>query len=253
MAIDAAPVRIDVHETADGAIVELSLCRPETRNALDEEMVDALHGVLAEWRDQPSILVLRSDTPGMFVSGADVRELIDRDRQDALRRINVRLFEAVAGHRWPTIAAVGGHALGGGCELALACDFRVVGPSAVFGQPEADLGILAGAGANWRLERLVGLGVARRVLLAGDWIDADQAMAVGLADRRAETAEDLDDTARQLADRVARRSWAAMEFTKAAIAQNNRPTVGLDVAAQAVLFDTDDKRRRMQEFLDRRR
>ena len=113
--------------------------------------------------------------PNVFVSGADIAELLSRDADAALRAINIDLFDRLEGHRWPTIAAIDGWALGGGCELALACDFRVASETSVFGQPEADLGIIAGAGGNWRLAQLIGLGAARRMLLAGDRLDAQQA------------------------------------------------------------------------------
>jgi len=241
-----------VEVAVDGTTVVISLNRPAARNALDEETIDGLHTVLAEWRNQRSILIVRSSTPGMFVAGADIAELMQRGSDDALRRINVGLFDALAGHRWPTIAAIDGHALGGGCELALACDFRLATPTSVFGQPEADLGIIAGAGANWRLERLVGLSVARRILLAGERLDGEAALAVGLVDQL-HPADELLDAARELAERMAARSWQALELTKAALRQADRPTTELDVTAQAVLFESEDKRERLQAFLDRKR
>ena len=110
---------------------------------------------------------MHSTTPGIFAAGADIAELRDRDADAALLAINAGLFERLEAHRWPTIALVDGAALGGGCELALACDFRLATERAVFGQPELSLGILAGAGANWRLAQLAGLGTARRMLYTG--------------------------------------------------------------------------------------
>src|ERR1700686_5637479 len=111
----------------------------------------------------------------MFAAGADIREVRDRDAEAALLGINARLFERLEAHRWPTIALVAGAALGGGCEMALACDFRIASPRAVFAQPELSLGILAGAGGNWRLAQPVGLATARRMLYAGAPLDATSA------------------------------------------------------------------------------
>ena len=122
--------------------------RPEKRNAIDRAVVDALHEVLTDAARDRCILVLHSTTPGVFVSGADINELLVRDADDAFLGHNIRLFERIEAHRWPTIAAVDGPALGGGCELAMACDLRIASSRARFAQPELNLGILAGAGAN---------------------------------------------------------------------------------------------------------
>ena len=123
-----------------------------------------------------------STTPGVFAAGADIAELVERDADAALRGINAGLFDRLEAHRWPTIAVIDGPAYGGGCELALACDLRVGSRDARFAQPELGLGILAGAGANWRLPQTVGLPTARRMLYAGEVLDAEQALAAGLVD-----------------------------------------------------------------------
>src|SRR5207253_7332066 len=99
--------------------------RPDKRNAIDLATTEALHQVLSDQVRERGILVLHSTTPGMFVSGADINELLARDADDAFVGINVRLFERLEAHRWPTIAVVDGPALGGGCELAMACDLRI--------------------------------------------------------------------------------------------------------------------------------
>lgn len=224
--------------------------RPEVRNALNEEVVDLIHSVL-DAATEPGILIFHSTTPGMFVAGADIAELVERGADDALRAINAGLFERIEAHRWPTIAAVDGWALGGGCELAMSCDMRVAGSRARFGQPELNLGILAGAGGNWRLVQLVGLAMARRMLYAGEIIDADTALAAGLVDRVCPS-EDLEATAAALADTIAERSWRALELTKRALALHRPATTDFDVTAQALLFESDEKRRRMTEFLARR-
>lgn len=234
----------------DGPVVFIGIDRPERRNALDEATVEALHDALDRFRDTPSVLVIHSSAPGMFVSGADIPELVERDADDALRAINAGLFDRVESHRWPTIAAVDGWALGGGCELALACDLRIATPAAVFGQPELGLGILAGAGANSRLPATAGLQVARRMLYLGARLSAGEALAYGLVDEVVDAGALLG-RAREMAVHIAGQSWRALELTKLALRLQRPSTTSFDLVAQAVCFESDDKRERMRAFLDR--
>jgi enoyl-CoA hydratase/carnithine racemase len=227
----------------------VGLDRPAKHNALDQAMADELNAVLADARREPSILVIHSTMPGIFAAGADIAELRDRKADAALLAINAGLFERLEAHRWPTIALIDGAALGGGCELALACDFRIASPNAVFAQPELSLGILAGAGANWRLPQLVGIGTARRMLYTGARLGADEALRAGLVD---EIADDLLARGQALATAIAKRSWRALEFTKLALRTQRPATTLYDITAQALLFDSDDKHTRMTAFLERR-
>jgi len=149
----------------EGAIRWIGLNRPDKRNAIDQAMSEAFSAVLDDARKQPCVLIVHSVTPGIFAAGADIAELRERDADAALLAINAGLFDKLEAHRWPTIAAIDGAALGGGCELALACDLRVASDKAFFAQPEPSLGILAGAGGNWRLAQAAGQQVARRMLL----------------------------------------------------------------------------------------
>lgn len=242
---------VTLTERRDGMFL-LGLDRPEKHNALDQAMVDEVDDALRHaQRGDPAVMIVHSTTPGTFVAGADIGELIERDADAALRAINAGLFERIESYRWPTIAAVDGAAFGGGCELALACDLRVCSPRACFAQPELNLGILAGAGGNWRLPQLVGVGLARRMLYSGEVVDADAALAHGLVDAIA-PAVDLLDAAIQLAGRIGQRSWQALELTKLSLRQHRPATTGFDVVAQALLFESDDKHHRMRAFLDRR-
>jgi len=234
-------------------VVLLGLNRPDKRNALDQQLVDEFETVLAEAnRSEPTVLIVHSTTPGMFVSGADIAELIERGADAALRAINAGLFERLEAYRWPTIAVVDGPALGGGCELALACDLRLCSSNARFGQPELGLGILAGAGGNWRLPQLVGVALSRRMLYLGETLDADEGLVAGLVDG-IHPPDELLDAAVVMAQRIGQQSWRALELTKLALRQHRQATTGFDIAAQALLFESDDKRTRMQSFLDRRR
>jgi len=227
----------------------IGLNRPDKRNAIDQAMADAFSAALDDARRQPCVLIVHSTTPGIFAAGADITELRDRDADAALRAINAGLFEKLEAHRWPTIAAIDGAALGGGCELALACDLRVASGNAFFAQPELSLGILAGAGGNWRLAQAAGQQVARRMLYAGARLSAPDALTAGLIDA---LADDPEAAARALAEKIARQSWRALELTKLALRTHRPATTTFDVAAQALLFDSQDKYDRMTAFLDRR-
>ena len=130
----------------------------------------------------------------------------------------------------------------------MACDFRIATSRSSFSQPELDLGILAGAGANWRLAQLVGLGLARRLLYAGERLDGDEAHRAGLVDRLADES-DLLEAAIALAREIGRRSWRALELTKLSLRQHRPATTGIDLVAQALLFESDEKRERMDAFL----
>lgn len=245
----AGPVeRVRVERRGDALLVGLD--RPDKHNALDEATVETLHDVLRAAARAPCVLVVHSTTPGVFAAGADIAELRERDADDALRAINADLFARLAAHRWPTIAVVDGPALGGGCELALACDLRWASTRAVFAQPELALGILAGAGANSRLPQLVGLAIARRMLYLGERLDAAAALTAGLVDAVHEPDEVLP-AALSAAARIAQRSWRALELTKLALRPGLDGT-SFDITAQALLFDSQDKRDRMGRFLEER-
>ncbi len=233
----------------EGPVRWIGLNRPDKRNAIDQATSDAFAAALDDARKQPCVLIVHSTTPGIFAAGADIAELRDRDADAALLAINAGLFEKLEAHRWPTIAAIDGAALGGGCELALACDLRVASDQAFFAQPELSLGIIAGAGANWRLAQAAGQQVARRMLYAGARLSAAEALTAGLVD---ELAEDPSAAAAALAGKIARQSWRALELTKLALRSHRPATTTFDVAAQALLFGTQDKHDRMTAFLDRR-
>ena len=234
-----------------GPALLVGLDRAAKHNALDEAMVAELHEVLDAARQEPCVVVVHSVTPGMFAAGADIAELVERRAADARRGINSGLFERLETHPWPTIAAVDGPAFGGGCELSLACDLRLASPRARFAQPELALGIIAAAGANWRLAQTVGLPAARRMLYTGEVLAADAALRLGLVDG-VHPAEDLLDAAVALAERVATRSWRALELTKVALRAHRPSTTELDLEAQAELFESEEKHERMTHFLQAR-
>jgi enoyl-CoA hydratase len=239
------PPRTLVVEELDDRVV-VTLRRPEARNAINAAMVREMHVVCATLEERPRLLLLTGDG-GVFAAGADIGELRERGRDQALQGINSRLFDRIARLPLPTVAAVDGYALGGGAELAYACDIRLASPAAVFGNPEPGLGILAAAGACWRLRELVGASVAKQVLLAGRRLAADDALRLGLVAEIVPAGE-LVKRAQALLDRMARSGPLALRLTKlVADAPGGHPVI--DELAQAILFESDDKCSRMDAFL----
>lgn len=239
---------IRVEERDDRVVVILD--RPEVRNAIDAAMVESLHAVCVDLERDPRPAVITGG-PEIFAAGADIAQLRERGRLDALAGINSGLFDRIARLPMPTVAAVAGPAIGGGAELAYACDFRVATPSVRFANPEGQLGILAAAGACWRLPELVGEPLAKEVLLAGRSIDAEQALACRLVNEIAEP-EQLLDVAHAWVDRILRAAPLATRLTKLALRSPREAHPVLDNVAQAVLFETVEKRSRMTAFLERR-
>jgi enoyl-CoA hydratase len=259
-----------VTRLADRTVVELN--RPAVRNAINQRMVDELHTVCAELEVVPRILILTggggsgdgdggggvsggsgSDGAdgGDFASGADIAELLERTGADAFKGINTMLFIRIAELPMPVIAALDGYALGGGAELAYAADFRIGTPSVKIGNPETGLGIVAPAGALWRLRELVSEPLAKEILLAGRILDADAALAAHLITRVVESSE-LMSAANELADQIASKSVAATIATKALLRVDRGAHPRVDLEAQGRLFDSAEKRARMTAFLERR-
>ncbi len=241
----------------DAGIAVCTFARPAVRNALNAEMAAELHLVLARAQgEQARALIFSGAGDRVFMSGADIAELRERRAVDAYRMINSGLFAAIEALPVPTLAAVRGVALGGGMELAMACDLRVCGRSSRFGQPEVSLGIVPGAGALYRLPRLVGEGYARELVFSGRLIDADEALRIGLVNRVVDDAEVLH-TAQAIARDIAAQSAHAVRLAKLTFVAQARaatdPGVFIDAAAQAILFEDPDKQERMTAFFNRRR
>jgi enoyl-CoA hydratase len=240
----------------DERVATLTVDRPAARNALDTETVEEFHRALDEVRQAgATVLIVTGAGDKAFVSGADIRAIRARGRADALASINSRLMSAIEGHEAVTIAAVNGYALGGGCELALACDLRIASEGAVFGLPEPSLGIIPGAGGTQRLPRIVGLGRAKEMILTGARWDARQALAAGLVSEVVPASELLA-AARRVAERVLALGPLAVRLAKMALnASSQMPlAAGLvyESTAQAITFDSKDKMEGTTAFLDKR-
>lgn len=237
-----------IEERDDRVVIRLN--RPEVRNAIDQTMVDELHAVCGSLEAQPRIAIIAGGD-GVFAAGADIAQLRERRRDDALAGINSGLFDRIHRLPLPTIALIDGHALGGGAELAYACDFRIGSDRARIGNPEAQLGILAAAGASWRLVELVGEPLAKEILLAGRVLNAEDALAVRLLNEVVPVGR-LDATGDAWADRIAKNAPLALRLTKRAIHAPRSAHPLIDDIAQAVLFETEEKFARMDGFLNRK-
>ena len=229
--------------------LHIRLNRPAVKNAIDRTMVAELHDVCAELEARPRLLIL-SGAPGVFASGADISELRDRRRDDALAGINSKIFCRIARLPMPVVAAIDGWALGGGAELAYAADFRIASTTLKIGNPEVSLGIAAAAGASWRLAELVGEPLAKEILLAGRILSAPEALAVRLVTEVHE-ADRLEAAANALADRVAAQDPLAVRLTKSLFHAPRDAHPAIDDLAQSVLFESPEKMARMTAFLER--
>lgn len=238
-----------VVESRDDRVVA-TLSRPEVRNAIDQAMIDRLHDLCAELEERPRTLILIG-SDGVFASGADISQLRDRRADDALRGINTRAFQRVRVLPMPVIAAVDGYALGGGAELAYAADLRIGTPRVKIGNPETGLGIIAAAGATWRLPQIVGDARAAELLLTGRILDAEEALAWGMLSSLHEPG-DLLAAAHLLADRIAANDPLATRHTKTALAAAPNAHPAIELELQAELFESPEKERRMTAFLERR-
>jgi enoyl-CoA hydratase len=247
-------VRVEVSDS----VGTLTIDRPEVKNALDLETVSQVREALRRLEADASVGVLIVTGAGetAFVSGADINDIRARGRDEGLAAINSSLFAEIERFPRPTIAAVNGYALGGGCELALACDIRIASDTAKFGQPELGLGIIPGAGATQRLPRIIGMGRAKHLILTGDVIDAKQALEIGLVTAIAPPGQ-LQIRARELAKRVLRQGPLAARLAKVALNASARVDMDsgllIETLAQALCYSSDDKLEGTSAFLEKRK
>lgn len=247
-------IRVDVSES----IATLTFDRPSVKNALDRETVQECHHALEALAhdDGVGVLIVTGAGESSFVAGADINDIRSRTRDDGLSAITSSLLVKVEKFPRPVIAAVNGFALGGGCELALACDLRIAADTAKFGQPELGLGIIPGAGATQRLPRTVGLGWAKHLVLTGEIIDAKQAFEIGLVTTVVPAAQ-LQIRARELAKRVLKQGPLAARLAKLSLNASSRVDLDsgllIETLAQALCYDSDDKLEGTTAFLEKRK
>lgn len=249
----------------EGEVAVLKISRPAALNALNSETLDELTVALdeIEANDDVKVLILTGgpDKKGnefkSFVAGADISEMVNFTAPEA-RAFGIRAskpFFKLMEMRQVTIAAVNGFALGGGCEIAMACDIRIASDNAIFGQPECGLGIIPGFGGTQRLARLIGMGRAKELIFTCDNVNAEEAYRIGLVNK-VTTPEELMPTAKKMAEKIASKGSYAVSVAKAAINNGYDMDIHNAVEMEANLFgvvnDTHDKKEGMGAFLEKR-
>lgn len=241
----------------EAGIMWITLNRPETRNALDAKTLLEMDSAFtdAELDKDVRVIVLQGAGGKSFASGADIQQLYEREALEALIPGMQGMYTKIENCSKVTIAAVMGFALGGGCELALACDIRVATKQAKFGLPELNLGIIPGAGGTQRLSRIVGKGRALDMILTGKIIDGEEAERIGLVTYFADKTE-LVETVERVASDVMKKGPIAVQLVKAAVHKGFDIDAGtamwIEKLSQAVAFTTEDKKEGTLAFLEKR-
>jgi enoyl-CoA hydratase/carnithine racemase len=243
-------------ETRD-AVGIARLDRPDARNALSPELMEELAAIVEAWDEDPDVrCVVIAGSDEVFAAGADIAAMAKRSFQEALTSPAARFWPRLAAVRTPLVAAVSGWALGGGCELALACDLIVASETAEFGQPEILLGIIPGGGGTQRLARVIGKQRAMELVLSGRRFDADEARRLGIVNQVTGKKEWLD-KAIELAEVIARRPPLAVRLGKQAVlaAEETALTAGLDQERRLyeLAMATEDRVEGMEAFLEKRK
>jgi len=244
-------------EKNDGVGV-ITLNRPEAMNALSEALMKEMTSALDDFEADADIgCILLTGSEKAFAAGADIKEMQSKSYMDAyLEDFISRNWERVTTCRKPTVAAVAGYALGGGCELAMMCDFIICADTAKFGQPEITLGVLPGAGGSQRLTRLVGKSKAMDMCLTGRMMDADEAERAGLVSRIVPADELLED-AMKTAAKIAAMSRPAAMMVKESVNRSYETTLAEGVRFERRLFHsafaTEDQKEGMEAFATKRK
>ncbi len=243
--------------SVEGHLGKIQIYRPEKRNAMDPKSWAELDCAVEELNSNDDVrAIVITGHEKTFVAGADIQWIHDRKPLDiyglAVQDVLLNVYHSYK----PVIAAINGYALGGGCELALACDIRIGCESVQMGQPEINLGILPAGGGTQHLTRMVGLAKAKEMILTGDFIDAKEAYRIGLLNHVVPDDELMNKTY-EIAEKISKKSPIAIQMAK--IALNQSPTtdlpsgLALEKSLQAVLFSTEDKREGTKAFLEKRK
>ncbi|MGI8469329.1 MAG: enoyl-CoA hydratase/isomerase family protein [Pyrinomonadaceae bacterium] len=241
------------------AVAILTINRPDKLNALSSKVHAEGVAALDELRtdDAIRVLIIKGAGEKSFIAGADISEFVGQTPAAQKNLFSERtLFNSIDVFPKPVIAMIGGFCLGGGCELALACDIRLASEKARFGQPEINLGIIPGGGGTQRLTRLVGEGKSMEMILTGEMIDADTAFNVGLVNH-VFAASELETKTMEMASKIAEKSPVALQLAKEAIKLASRSNLdeGLrrEVDLFALCFSTADKTEGVSAFLEKRK
>ena len=248
-----------LYEVADG-IASITINRPAKYNALNTAVVTTLRDLFkkAEEDNEVRVVILTGAGEKAFAAGADITEFKGKNSKTvrSLAENGQELCKYIEAMDKPVIAAVNGFALGGGCEIAMACDIRYASANARFGQPEINLGIIPGFGGTVRLARLVGLGRAKELVFVGDQIKSEEALRIGLVNRVFETVEDLRAGVTELAAKLVTKPGVAVKLAKQSL--NNtwetplQDNLKFEVDVFCKTFDTEDKVEGVDAFLNKR-
>ena len=241
----------------DRAIAVVLLNRPDQLNALSDELMEELVAILIELdRDQSVRAIVLGGSERAFAAGADIGELAQASAIDLYYQRRIERWDAIRGLWTPLIAAVSGYCLGGGCELAMACDLIVASESAQFGQPETGLGIIPGAGGTQRLTRAVGKALAMDVILSGRRLLANEALAAGLVARVVPNEAWLEE-AKGLAREIAEKGPVGTRLAKESVdrAFETTLTAGLEAERRALYlaFASEDAKEGLTAFTEKRK
>jgi enoyl-CoA hydratase/carnithine racemase len=234
----------------------LRLNHPETRNSLSAEMREGILAALARFDDDPDVrCIVLAGSEKIFASGADIRALAARGLGEPPDAAGAEFWRRLAATETPLIAAVSGYALGGGCELALACDMIVADQSVRFGQPEITLGIIPGGGGTQRLTRAIGKQRTMELVLSGRLFDAEMAASWGLVNKVVKKGKSVG-AALELARTIAERPPLATRFAKRAVLTAEETNLAAGLAAERELFEqamtTEDRVEGMTAFIEKR-
>lgn len=240
----------------EDAVAVITLNRPRVLNALSQGLMDELAVALDACDRDPAVrCIVLWGGPRVFAAGADVREMGDATSADMIRSYRFHQWARIRQMATPIVAAVAGYALGGGCELAMACDIIVAAETARFGQPEINLGLMPGAGGTQRLTRAIGKSRAMEMVLTGRVITAHEALKTGLVSRVVPVEVCLDE-AKALAREIASRAPLAVRLAKESVLQAFETSLESGLAFERrcfhTLFSTEDKREGVRAFLEKR-
>jgi enoyl-CoA hydratase len=245
--------------TREGAVAIVTMSRPEALNAFNTAQLQALHDAVVEVAGDATIrCAILTGEGKAFAAGADIKEMAEKSPSEAqpFGQLGHAIGTAINAAPQPWIAAVNGFALGGGCEMALACDIRLASENAALGQPEVGLGILPGWGATQRLTRLVGPGIASELIFTGRRVKADEALRLGLVNA-VYPADDLLPKALEMAQTIAANGPLAVSASKRMIALAFDTTLSQGLAREAdtfaLLFDSADQKAGMSAFVEKRK
>jgi enoyl-CoA hydratase len=249
------PIRVD----REDGVATVTVDRPDRLNALDSATLALLLQAFEELARDETVraVVLTGAGDRAFIAGADIVEMKDKEPVEALAfaRLGQTVCSAIESAPQPVIAAINGYALGGGCEIALACDIRLASERAVLGQPEVTLGVLPGWGGTQRLPRVIGVGLACELIYTGRRVDAPEALRIGLVNA-VYSPDELLDRARELGRTIARNAPMAVRLAKQAIRRgldvDLEAGLLLEAQAFALAFSTTDQKEGMTAFLERR-